>query len=343
MLRRRKIAELDAFPKVDESYLEPSTSGASVTLFTAGLLLVLVLGELWDYRALHTEYEFLVDRRLHLNMVVNVDITVAMDCNYISVDVLDEAGAAIHARDALTLSPAYFHTFGAIPKRVSADPIHMDVNVRKLIQHAEDSTHIKTHAASTVSGCRINGGVLLNNVAGNFHITANGYTYGFIGDVAPPEKLNFSHRIDKFTFGRDYPGLKHPLSHSYDIIDKPATKMDYFLSIVPTIYIDRSENVILTNQYAVTDYKTTLNHQQGKHGTPGIFFKYDLEPVTIRIIETRRSFIRFLVRLCGIVGGVFVCAGMLHTLATNVWTNWVQGGQLSSTVTPMPRKKLFKD
>ena len=47
----------------------------------------------------------------------------------------------------------------------------------------------------------------------------------------------------------------------------------YFVSIVPTMYIDTNRafgsKVMLTNQYAVTDYKREIGHETGGSGIPG--------------------------------------------------------------------------
>ena len=45
----------------------------------------------------------------------------------------------------------------------------------------------------------------------------------------------------------------------------------------------------------------------------GIFFKYDMSPLMVEVQETRRSLWQFLIRLCGIVGGIFATSGMLNS------------------------------
>ncbi|KAG5453770.1 Endoplasmic reticulum-Golgi intermediate compartment protein 3 [Clonorchis sinensis] len=65
-------------------------------------------------------------------------------------------------------------------------------------------------------GCRIQGSLQVNKVAGSFHITpGNSYAsdqvhvhnlQGFDG-----QKLNMSHKIDKLAFGNMYPGQTNPL------------------------------------------------------------------------------------------------------------------------------------
>jgi hypothetical protein len=38
--------------------------------------------------------------------------------------------------------------------------------------------------------------------------------------------------------------------------------------------------------------------------SPGIFFKYDIEPVSLTIRERTTTLVQFLIRLAGIVGGI---------------------------------------
>lgn len=49
---------------------------------------------------------------------------------------------------------------------------------------------------------------------------------------------------------------------------------------------------------------------------PGIFFKYDLEPIHLTLQERTTSFYHFLIRLVGVIGGVWTCTGFaLRTIA----------------------------
>ena len=52
-----------------------------------------------------------------------------------------------------------------------------------------------------------------------------------------------------------------------------------------------------------------LNHDAGSHGTPGIFFKYDFSPIKVYVAHKYTPLWKFLIRLCGIVGGIFACTG----------------------------------
>jgi len=90
----------------------------------------------------------------------------------------------------------------------------------------------------------------------------------------------------------------------------------YFVSVVPTTYVDRNGYALTTNQFSVTDHARILEGEK-QNGVPGIFIKYDLEPISLRVTEKRSaSFLHFLVRLCGIIGGIFVSVGLVHSLIT---------------------------
>lgn len=85
----------------------------------------------------------------------------------------------------------------------------------------------------------------------------------------------------------------------------------YFLSVIPTNYYKTGRKV-RTNQYSVSDYKRRPN---GPAAFPGIFFKYDIEPLTMSIHNRSMSFVAFIVRLTGVLGGIWLCTNyVLRTL-----------------------------
>lgn len=43
--------------------------------------------------------------------------------------------------------------------------------------------------------------------------------------------------------------------------------------------------------------------------------RYDFSPIMVRMVETRDSFLTFLVSVCAILGGVFTLAGLLDQVA----------------------------
>lgn len=67
----------------------------------------------------------------------------------------------------------------------------------------------------------------------------------------------------------------------------------YFLHVVPTTYIAPRSKPLRTAQYSVTHYTRVLAHHTG---TPGIFFKFDLDPLSLEIEQRTTSFIQLAIR-----------------------------------------------
>lgn len=52
-------------------------------------------------------------------------------------------------------------------------------------------------------------------------------------------------------------------------------------------------------------------------GAPALFFRYELSPIKIRYTMGYEKWSKYLVDLCAIVGGLFVCAGIIESLLRN--------------------------
>lgn len=81
------------------------------------------------------------------------------------------------------------------------------------------------------------------------------------------------------------------------------------------MFIDARGRKLHTHQYSVTDYTRQIEH--GK-GVPGIFIKYDIEPLQMTIRQRSTSLFQFLVRLAGVLGGVWVCVGYAFRVTNRV-------------------------
>lgn len=66
----------------------------------------------------------------------------------------------------------------------------------------------------------------------------------------------------------------------------------YYLRVVPTTYIAPRSKPLHTNQYSVTHYERQVTHQ----GVPGIFFKFDIEPLRLTVIQRTTTFGQFFIR-----------------------------------------------
>jgi hypothetical protein len=125
--------------------------------------------------------------------------------------------------------------------------------------------------------------------------------------------MNLSHIITEFSFGPYFPNIVQPLDNTFESTDKNFIAYQYFLHIVPTTYIAPRSSPLYTNQYSVTHYTREVQHDRG---TPGIFFKFELDPLAITMHQRTTSFLQLLIRLVGVLGGVFVCMGYAIRITT---------------------------
>lgn len=103
------------------------------------------------------------------------------------------------------------------------------------------------------------------------------------------------------------------------------------MSLVPTVYTTNpdvlnslsstapsvsnalyySSNTIWTNQYAVTEQ----SHSISEYAVPGIFFKYDFEPLLLTISEESIGFLALLIRLVNVLSGVLIAGEWCYRLS----------------------------
>ena len=161
--------------------------------------------------------------------------------------------------------------------------------------------------------------------------------------------MNLSHVIDEFSFGPHFPDITQPLDYSVEIahdrtlipcsliaqnfhtLPSAFVAYQYFLHVVPTTYVAPRSKPLDTNQYSVTHYTRILQHNRG---TPGIFFKFDLDPMSLTIHQRTTSFLQLFIRcdifflsslrkliilFCscvGVLGGLFVCTSYAIRITT---------------------------
>lgn len=189
------------------------------------------------------------------------------------------------------------------------------------VEQCHSEEFLKAVDTQAGEGCHVWGDLLINKVSGNVHFApGRSYQQGAVHmhDLAPFEgrALNFSHRIHRLVFGREYPGMRNPL----DGVDvpQPAPRFEggtgafqYFVKVVPTSYTTLRNSSIVTNQYSVTEsFKHSVVGLGGQH-LPGVFFHYDLSPIKVEYREARHGLLPFLTGLCAIVGGVFTVSGIV--------------------------------
>lgn len=175
---------------------------------------------------------------------------------------------------------------------------------------------------SSGNGCRIRGNLLVNKVAGSFHLAPGSsfespLNHAHVHDI----KLNYlnlfntTHFINEFYFGdTKYPSQINPLDNTWSESSSISSSIaySYFIKTVPTTY--QFENGILLNntyQYSVTkSIKTISSSINANKLLPGLFFNYEFSPIMIKFIEKQKSLTHFITSCCAIIGGLFTIAGL---------------------------------
>ena len=96
--------------------------------------------------------------------------------------------------------------------------------------------------------------------------------------------------------------------------DSDLLSFQYFIEVVPTEVWGLTGRST-TYQYSVKEHTRPINHEGGSHGTPGIYFKYDLSALKVEVTKDRECLVQFLVRLCASVGGLVSTSHILCGLA----------------------------
>ncbi|KAM4031784.1 endoplasmic reticulum-Golgi intermediate compartment protein 3 isoform 1-T1 [Anomaloglossus baeobatrachus] len=173
-------------------------------------------------------------------------------------------------------------------------------------------------------GCEVYGFLEVNKVAGNFHFApGKSFQQSHVHVHAVEihdlqsfglDSINMTHHIKHLSFGRDYPGLVNPLDGTSVSALQSSMMFQYFVKIVPTVYVKVDGEVLRTNQFSVTRHEKIANGLIGDQGLPGVFVLYELSPMMVKLTEKHRSFTHFLTGVCAIIGGVFTVAGLIDSL-----------------------------
>ncbi|XP_022192383.1 endoplasmic reticulum-Golgi intermediate compartment protein 2 [Nilaparvata lugens] len=335
MLRSRKnklaetVKEFDTFNKLPESFVESSRVGGTFTLITLTLITWLVYSEIRYYFDNRFIFKFSPDTDYDGKIKLNIDITVAMPCQNVGADILDSTNQNVMMFGNLEEENTWFEL--SLEQRRHFDNVrHFNMYLReqfhaiqdllwksRQVQYYGDPPTRKYMPVTPPDACRLHGTLELNKVAGNFHITAGkslslprGHIHisAFMWD----NDYNFTHRINKLSFGDPSPGIIHPLEGDEKVTTENMALFQYFIEVVPTD-VQTFMTHTQTYQYSVKDHLRLVDHHKGSHGVPGIFFKYDMSALKVSVSEEREPLDQFFVRLCATVCGIFVTTGLINS------------------------------
>jgi len=344
VLRQRRkpfqqvVTELDAFPKVEQTYVEKTATGASVSVITFILVVLLLHSEISYYFWPSYKFRFSSDADINSKLKLNVDITVAMPCDLIGADILDKTNQNAFSFGRLREDNAwyeledhqaiYFEEVSRLNEYLREEYHQLqDVLWKSGFNRLYGDMPARRMTPETVhDACRVHGSLSINKVAGNFHITAGKVlpisgAHAHLTSFMQEHEYNFTHRIEKLSFGDSVAGIIQPLEGEEKLTDINLMNFQYYIEIVPTV-IDSYVGKKVTYQYSVKELARPISHQEGSHGTPGIYFKYDISALKVEVTKDRESFWVWLVGVCAGVGGICatsnICAILIkwvvHTL-----------------------------
>ncbi|KAF8814192.1 hypothetical protein BYT27DRAFT_7179799, partial [Phlegmacium glaucopus] len=269
-------------------------------IFVALLAFTLVVNDIGEFLWGWPDFEFSVDNNPSKYLNINIDLVVAMPCGLL----------------------ALLNRFKCRLERAMADRLFLSGRFRRNGVTSHRSEHSVALSASQAiaqsrnslpvcsTGCSdenfflfkpiISGTLAVTRVTTNLHITNLGYGYASFSYVDHKRSPHF-------------PDIVQPLDNSFEATDKDFIACQYFLHMVPTTYISLRTNPLRTNQYSVTHYTREV---QRDRGTPGIFFKFELDTLHITLHQRTTTFLHLLIRVGGVLGGVFVCMSYAIRITT---------------------------
>ncbi|PVU96644.1 hypothetical protein BB561_001049 [Smittium simulii] len=299
--------KMDMFTKVEASHQNSTTHGGVMSIVVAAIIFFVSFLEISEYFKYQESHHFVVDNSIDHMLAINFDITVNSKCSALSLDLTDLSGSfkniksTMKREDATQLGINHHLSL----KHKDQDHIHDIIRLSsKKIRPKRFSAELKN---TPKTACRFYGTVLTNKVKGSIQITGVGrglFRTFAIGDN------NFTHVIDELSFGTFYPSLVNPLDNTYQVSEQGHFCMDSFLysvSVIPTIYKGIDGTELPTNQYSVHQQTVPI---KTPFDNPGIFISYDIEPIMVKVSEVRVPFTKFLIKLCSIIGGIFVTTGI---------------------------------
>ncbi|KRT84312.1 hypothetical protein AMK59_1746 [Oryctes borbonicus] len=321
-----KVKELDIFPKLEETFKQKSSVGGTLSIISFLLIFWLIYSEtvyFWDSKFV---FKFTPDTDFNAKLKINVDMTVAMPCSNVGADILDSTNQNAFKFGSLEEEDTWFE-LASNQRRQFESERHFNSYLREEYHSVKDILwrnryiHISQELPPRSEipnrphdACRIHGSLILNKVSGNFHITAGkslslprGHIH--ISAFMSDKDYNFTHRINRFSFGDPSPGIVHPLEGDETIASQNMVLYQYFIEVVPTT-VKTFLTTVDTYQYSVKELSRPIDHNKGSHGMPGIFFKYDVSALKVHVIQERENIGMFLAKLCSIIGGIYVCSSM---------------------------------
>ncbi|EAU85239.1 endoplasmic reticulum-Golgi intermediate compartment protein 2 [Coprinopsis cinerea okayama7 len=316
------LTKFDAFPKLPSTYKARSESRGFLMVFVIILAFLLMLNDIGEFIWGWPDFEFGVDNDKGSTLPINLDMTVNMPCKYLTVDLRDAMGDRLFLSNGFRRDGTIFDVGQATALKEHAAALSAQEAVAQsrksrgffatLFRSKKSKFKPTYNHQADASACRIWGTMYVKKVTANLHVTTLGHGYASYEHV-DHHLMNLSHVIQEFSFGPHFPEIVQPLDNSFEATHEHFIAYQYFLHVVPTTYVAPRTAPLETNQYSVTHYTRVLEHNRG---TPGIFFKFELDPLKITQYQRTTTLLQLMIRCVGVIGGVFVCTSYALRIGT---------------------------
>lgn len=276
-----QIRRLDLFRKVPTDLTQTTISGALFSICCVVFMSILFISELVDFLTPEIINELFVDQASSGLNKIDVRLNVSLprlECKYAGLDIQDDSGR---------------HEVGTLDHMAKIPIVSVD---------ASGAKH---------NGCRLEVPFQINKVPGNFHLSTHSASH-------QPSLIDMAHEIHEISFGDDVRllnlhGSFDPLKATSKLEDSALQSHEYHLRIVPSIYEELDGSILRPYQYSYA-HKKYISLGFTGHVIPAVWFKYDINPISVKYKERRKPFYEFIVMTCAIIGGTFTVISLLDSL-----------------------------
>ncbi|WPK23091.1 hypothetical protein PUMCH_000316 [Australozyma saopauloensis] len=307
----QKVRVFDAFPKVNPEHMVRSQRGGLSTILTVLFMLMILYVQIGGYLGGYIDRRFSVDKDIRLSLNINVDMVVAMPCQYLVTNVMDITSDNYLAGEVLNFQGTGFYIpeiFRLNSNNEAHDTPELDEILSETLR-AEYSVK-GARVNEDAPACHIFGTIPVNQVKGEFYIISKGLAM-YDGLVVSPAAYNFSHAIYEFSYGEFFPFINNPLDFTAKTTEETQQQYKYFAKVVPTQY-EKLGLIVDTNQYSLTEIHHVTDESDLRPA--GIYFSYSFESIKLYIIEQRIGFFVFVAKLATILSGLLIAGGYLFRL-----------------------------
>ena len=218
-------------------------------MLTTFLVCLLIWSEMRYFLNPGFKFRFVPDTDFESKLKINVDMTIATPCSAIGADIVDSSNQNTfkfgqlkeedtwweldhlqrqHFESIRTFNQYLREEYHALQNLLWASGSSSMYGQLPPRRNAPDEPH---------DACRVYGSLTLNKVSGNFHVSPGKSVplvrgHAHLSAFNQPDDYNFTHRIDRFSFGSPHGGIIQPLEGEEKITDKRNFYRYFYLFII---------------------------------------------------------------------------------------------------------------